>query len=162
MASTAEILEKEELSEPCIHLYREGIFWKAYQYSAFRVVRRQANLKLKKKWVKAVSREVVSLGFPDVTLQRIFDKSEIQTSGEKWLCIRDKAIDKEAYRQWFDAIPLMEQPDSPAPRPVPTAASNGESVLRKLREFRIEEATPMACMFFLTSLRKELIEYGNL
>lgn len=38
MASIAEILKKEELLEPRIYLYKEGAFWKAYQYSAYRVV----------------------------------------------------------------------------------------------------------------------------
>ena len=32
MATTAEILNREELLKPRIYLYKEGVFWKAYQY----------------------------------------------------------------------------------------------------------------------------------
>lgn len=36
--------------------------------------------------------------------------------------------------------------------------NKGENVLRKIKEFRIEEATPLSCMEFIVSVRKELIE----
>lgn len=161
MASTADILKKEALLEPRIYLYREGIFWKAYQYSAYRVIRRQANLRLKKKFIKAVSCEVVSLGFPDVTLERIFGKNEIELIDEKLLCINDSDVNKQAYEEWFEAVPLMESPDKSLPGLKQLPGSTEEAVLQKLKEFRVEESTPMACMNFLASLRKELVEYGT-
>lgn len=162
MASTADILAKEELLEPLIYLHREGIFWKAYQYSAYRVLQRQPNLKLKKKFVKAVSCEVISLGFPDVTLERIFDKREIRILDEKLLCITDRDLDRQSYERWFEAVALMESPYKLEFSPKHPIKGCEESVLCKLREFRIEESTPMSCMNFLVSLRKELIEYGHI
>ncbi|MDR1503217.1 MAG: hypothetical protein LBT43_12280 [Prevotella sp.] len=163
MASTSEILEREGLLEPRIYLYREGIFWKAYQYSAYRIIQRQANLKLKKKFVKAVSCEVISVGFPDVTLGRIFDKPEIKTLEDKIIYIPCGELDGQAYRDWFDSIPLTAQPESMPANPRHTVTGTAEeAVIRKIKEFRIEESTPMACMNFLASVRKELVEYGNI
>jgi hypothetical protein len=162
MASTADILERESLLESRIYLYREGIFWKAYQYSAYRVIQRQANLKLKKKFVKAVSCEVISLGFPDVTLERIFDKQEIEIFEDKIICISCKELDMQAYREWFDIVPLTAQSESMPPELKNAASSTEEAVIRKIKEFRIEESTPMSCMNFLALVRKELVEYGNI
>lgn len=162
MASTAAILEREELSEPCIYLYREGIFWKAYQYSAYRVIRRHANLKLKKKFIKAVSCEVVSLGFPTATLERIFDKKEVEMLSEKLICIRDSVFDRQAYEQWFGAIPLTGQPENDRNRTELNLFKIPEMILKRIKEFRIEESTPMDCMNFLVSVRKELVEYGDI
>lgn len=163
MASTSEILERESLLEPRIYLYREGIFWKAYQYSAYRILQRQANLKLKKKFVKAVSCEVISIGFPDVTLERIFDKQEIKILEDKIIYISCEELDRQAYKKWFEVVPLMEQAESVLPElKRNTTVSAEEVVLRKIKEFRIEESTPMAYMIFLASVRKELVEYGDL
>lgn len=35
MASISDILKREELQNPRIYLHKVGIFWKAYQYSAY-------------------------------------------------------------------------------------------------------------------------------
>ncbi|MDC2175184.1 hypothetical protein PO073_24680 [Bacteroides thetaiotaomicron] len=161
MATTAEILNREELLKPCIYLYKEGVFWKAYQYSAYRVVQRHASFKLKKKFVKAVSCEIVSLGFPDTTLERMFDKQEIETINEKMISIPCGELDKQAYKEWFDNLPLLGRlVDSCLPGTDELrirTISTGENILRKIREFRIEDATPLSCMEFVVSMRKELI-----
>ncbi|MBD8347735.1 hypothetical protein [Dysgonomonas sp. HGC4] len=159
MASTAEILAKGALLEPWIFLYREGIFWKAYQQSAYRVLQRKPGFRLKKKFVKAVSCEVVSLGFPDETLERIFNTEEIENAGEKMICIQDNDIDMQAYREWFDAVPLSEQKENVAPpQPELIYINTQDTVLKKIREFPIEQSTPIDCMIFLVSVRKELKE----
>jgi hypothetical protein len=163
MASTAEILAKEALSEPRIYLYREGIFWKAYQRSAYRVLQRRPDFKLKKKYIKAVSCEVVSLGFPIDTLYRIFDKQEIEEIDEKVVAISGNDTGMQAYQEWFAAVPLSDQVGIAAPLPsVPALSGSPEIVLRKIREFPIEQSTPLECMMFLARMRKELTEYGHI
>lgn len=162
MASITEILKKEEVLESRIYLYKEGVFWKAYQYSAYRVGLRQENFKLKKKFIKTVSCEVVSLGFPDVTLERIFEEHEIERINEKQISIPCGEIDKKAYQQWFDEIPLTENlMDSLLPKVNELrirTTSTKDNVIRRIKEFRIEEATPLTCMEFIISIRKELRE----
>lgn len=163
MASTAEILAKEALLEPRIFLYREGIFWKAYQQSAYRVLQRKPGFRLKKKFVKAVSCEVISLGFPGETLERIFKKEEMEYAGEKVIGIPDNDIDMQAYQQWFESVPLCEQKENTVlPQQGPTLSCSPDTVLKKIREFPIEQSTPMDCMVFLARMRKELTEYGHI
>ena len=124
-------------------------------------MQRHASFKLKKKFVKAVSCEIVSLGFPDTTLERIFDKQEIEMINEKMISIPCGELDKKGYKEWFDNLPLLGHlvdsclsgTDELRIRTI----STGENILRKIREFRIEEATPLSCMEFVVSMRKELI-----
>lgn len=161
MAAISEILKREELQEPCIYLYKEGIFWKAYQYSAYRVVQRQVNFKPKKKFIKTVSCEIVSLGFPDITLERVFKKQEIEIVNEKLIGIPCGELDKKAYIEWFDNIPQvghlvdswLAEPNELRIRTI----NKEENVLRRIKEFPVEEVTPEACVNFITSIYKELI-----
>lgn len=161
MAAISEILKREELQEPCIYLYKEGIFWKAYQYSAYRVVQRQVNIKPKKKFIKTVSCEIVSLGFPDITLERVFKKQEIEIVNEKLIGIPCGELDKKAYIEWFDNIPQvgrlvdswLSEPDGLIIRTI----NREKNVLRRIKEFPVEEVTPEACVDFIRSISKELI-----
>lgn len=160
MASISEIINRENALEPNIWLYREGFFWKAYQFSAYRVLARRKNLMLKKKQIKTVSCEVVSLGFPETTLGRLFSCEEVELVTEKLIRIPDKEIDLQAYEAWFASILVAEQAALPsAEQPVREGVND---ILRRIKEFRLEESTPIDCVRFLVSIRKELTMYGNL
>ncbi len=50
-----------------IYLYKQGVFWTAYEQSAL-ILRHHKPLKISVKSVKAVNQPVVSVGFPDATL----------------------------------------------------------------------------------------------
>lgn len=162
MASMTELMTKEAIMGTQMYLYKEGFFWKAYQYSAYRVNRRQPGFKLTKKYVKTVSCEVISLGFPDETLHRIFSDEEIVYINEKLIGIPDSVdIDMQGYNEWFQSIPLTERTtDVVLPKQRPTPPTSLERVLQKIREFSVEQSTPMDCMILISQIRKELVEYG--
>lgn len=82
------------------------------------------------------------------------------------LCISDRPIDEKDYELWFEEIPLYT-PAAPKPKeqnyvtqvhvfepPAPIPPST--EILSRLRNFRIEQSTPMECMLFLSRLQKEL------
>ena len=50
-----EITNKEAANSGEINLYLEGIFWKAYQQSAYLFVKNLADFKLSGKFIKAIS-----------------------------------------------------------------------------------------------------------
>ncbi|GHT15605.1 hypothetical protein FACS189426_23340 [Bacteroidia bacterium] len=158
MASIKEILEKEESSTGSIHLYLEGIFWKAYLQSAYRLVRRMGKLKVTKKYFKVVDREIVSVGFPDSALLKYFKEDEIIRVGEKNITIACD-IPLEEYSGWFSTIPLAVV-DVPTVPEGMQRISCQHPVLLKIKEFNMETATPLQCMNFLASIRQEL--HGNL
>ncbi len=180
MATIAEILAREDLFEPRIYLYKEGVFWKAYQQSAYLVDKLQGGFKLHKRFVKNASRKVVSLGFPQVTLERIFNESELVFIEENIFSIKCSNTDKLAYDEWFNAIDLFKPatPTSAINEPEEVICKNDmvvagistdskkleenavtiqeKEVLELIRDFHIEESTPMDCINFLASIRKQL------
>lgn len=64
MANLQEILRIESENSDKIHFYREGVFYKAYEQSAYLFVTHVKPFMVKKQFVKSVNREVVSIGFP--------------------------------------------------------------------------------------------------
>ena len=59
-----EIISCEESNADSIYLYREGIFMKAYERSAFFAHTLIHEFKLSKRYIKTVNMDVISLGFP--------------------------------------------------------------------------------------------------
>lgn len=66
-----EILEIENGNKACINLYKEGIFLRVYQKSAYFFTKQIKDLKVMKKFYKNVNCEVVYAGFPDTILSQI-------------------------------------------------------------------------------------------
>ena len=67
----SEILKIENANTGCINLFKEGIFWRIHQQSAYLFIKHVKNLKALKKFYKNVNREVVYAGFPDAILPQI-------------------------------------------------------------------------------------------
>jgi hypothetical protein len=58
-----EILEIESNNGGVINLFLEGIFWKAYEQSAYLFSANVEAFAINKKMIKNVQKEIVSLGF---------------------------------------------------------------------------------------------------
>lgn len=67
---TLNKLQLETVNTGVVHLWLEGMFWKAYERSAYIFVCRVSGYKPYKKWIKSVGGEVVAIGFP----AKAFDK----------------------------------------------------------------------------------------
>jgi len=171
--TTAEILAIEDLNNDQIHFIAEGIFLKAYQKSAYLFVRDCAAMKPTKKHIKAVGREVVSIGFPAASLLKYSGEKEINKIDERHSWIQWNAIDEEAYNKWFADIPISElrrvQPPTTVSvtgseaSPVSSSSATGKSlmvdrVIEALLRFRLDNSTPMDCMFFIKKLQSELAD----
>ncbi|NDV84975.1 hypothetical protein [Bacteroides sp. 51] len=75
-----EIFFKEENNYTRIFLYREGIFWKAYEKSAYRIASSFQTFKPIKKYVKTVGEAIVSIGFPCAVLEKYIAKGSVTSS----------------------------------------------------------------------------------
>jgi len=101
----AEILSLEENNWDTVYLYREGLFFKAYQHSACLVHLHIHDFKLSKRYIKSVNENVYSLGFP-------------QSSALKWLngfphhyvndtllkCEIGKFLSETEYESWKECV----------------------------------------------------------
>ena len=80
-----EIFELEIQNTDRIYLFLEGMFWIAYERSAFRFVHSVKPYQVKKKFIKNIGCELVSLGFPATALDAV-------AAGLKRIDVSDKQI----------------------------------------------------------------------
>lgn len=103
----SEILELERNNTHRIYLHLEGMFWKAYQCSAYLFLLHYKNYKVTKKFVKSIRQEVVSLGFPSTAFDNLFSSPDsVLRISEKDIYVQCTATDEEAYVNWFRSISL--------------------------------------------------------
>jgi hypothetical protein len=155
MASAKNIVSLELLNTDRIHLFREGIFYKAYERSAYAFVTQRAQFRVQRKYMKVIKADLISLGFPCTSINRHFTEQELKETSygyEIWLA---NPIDSDAFNQWRLTIndstqttPLVQQPTLPA--------HTETAVIRKIKEFPIEAKTPLECLVFLSALKNEL------
>ena len=144
-----------------IYLYREGLFWKAYERSAIKFIQTITVYQVNTRFCKVVDMEVISLGFPDAVLPKILEDREYEQPDEKRLIIRsvllgdeEFAMEKSRYISKMmqalkketlqETVPVRKEPDADA------------QVLERLRLYDIAGVTPIECMIFLSSLKKQL------
>lgn len=146
------IIESESLNNGEIHLYLEGMFWKAYQRSAFIFVNQVTSFKITKKYVKLVDENVVSLGFPKDSLVTHFKQEQIEMINKKELIIKGYKFDIQSYQSWLNALPLsmtnLEKLLS-MDQYTRDELNKEKRVLDLLRTFKIEKSTPVDCMMFV-------------
>lgn len=68
----SEILESE-VENSLIKLHKEGLFWRAYEQSAFLFINNIKEYNVTKKYYKNVKQELVYLGFPQNSQAQIED-----------------------------------------------------------------------------------------
>lgn len=152
----AQILAVESLNTNEITLYYEGAFWKAYERSAFLVCEHFEKFRVSKKTVKYLNgAEIVSIGFPSVTLERLFSKYKRAVDNERRIVFTTEyVVDKAEFEAWKGGE-MSPQVEVKGPR-------NGCDVIaEKLKKFDLATATPMDCMLFVMELKK-MISNGNL
>lgn len=110
MNTIIQILAKEDANSNKIFLYREGIFYKAYERSAYAFVTTVQQFMVKKKLVKCVGREVVSLGFPTDSIGSHFAKEAILETDNGVEIQLGSEIDIPAFEAWKQGIAMTARP----------------------------------------------------
>ena len=146
MASIKEILKTEETNTGDIHLFREGMFLKAYQSSAYLFFNNVKEFKTIKKHYKAAGCNVIMLGFPSTRFAELFPEEDSSKAAGAYIRISCKSFDRADYKRWFDSIELQSVKSEQAE----------PDILAKIRQFSVERATPLECMMFLSELKSDL------
>ncbi|MBO5578934.1 MAG: hypothetical protein J5952_00715 [Prevotella sp.] len=176
MSLTKEIVdgEKSRLSEGIrneLHLYREGTFLRAYNWSAWLACRFLHDFKVNKRKFKGIEDAVTYIGFPENSLAKWLPEGvEQHAKGENHLllCLPDLLLAdspetmERDYTVWYDTIPLAvkerhgrepadergTEPSEPTPSPTLT------SVMQRILSFPIESKSPVESMMFLADVKK--------
>lgn len=144
-----------------IYLYREGLFWKAYERSAIKFIQTITVYQVNTRFCKVVNMEVISLGFPDVVLPKILENREYEQPDEKRLVIRsvllgDEEFATEKSRYISKMMQALKKEALQETVPIRKELDAGAQVLEQLRLYDIAGVTPIECMIFLSSLKKQL------
>jgi len=101
----SELLERESKNVDSIFLYKEGIFLKAYERSAYWLYMLVNDFKLSKRYIKVVDQEVISLGFPEKSIKKWLNRFEYKYLNQTTVCCKvGRTLDVEKYLIWKDSI----------------------------------------------------------
>lgn len=153
MPTINEILSSEQSKDRlCIQLYSEGIFFKAYELSAWLAYHILNRFMVKKKYIRKAGQEIVSIGFPKTALgkwaagRRMY---ESETGAEIYIDDSEyDSISNKDFRKWKDNITNGSEQKTEH-----KAMDNG--IIEQIRLFPVESKTPIECMMFVSSLKRE-------
>ncbi len=148
-----EIFEIESSNADRIHLFLEGTFWIAYERSAFQFVRSIKPYQVKKKWIKNIGQDMVSLGFPSSALDAVVVGLERLEVSEKRIILKaPEALLPEEFDRWQSAVPITKSTQH-------TEKATGFeafSIEERVRSFDIGNKTPLECLLFVSELKEYL------
>ncbi len=100
-----EIISREESNTNRIYLYKEGIFLKAYEHSAFFVHLYIKEFKLSKRYIKTVNQDVISLGFPETSAPKWLNGHRYVYLSENLVeCEIGRTFDEVQYHNWKESV----------------------------------------------------------
>ena len=175
MSQLKEILstERERSSlEQCalIHLFREGTFYRAYEWSAWLCVRYFTELKVTHRLLKG-GEDIIFVGFPLTSLDRYTPEGAVVLpSGDKSLEMTLPAdafapdIDMESlwkgFGDWKQCQPLTEASKKKVAEEKTLAERNAHphltDIMLRILAYPIEQHSPMECMQFLAETKQQI------
>ena len=134
-----EVMEMEKGNLTEIRLYHEGMFWRAYERSAFMMCSQVKKLKVVARRVKAAGNEVVSyVGFPLSSFATVCNGIEVLSRSEDCIVLKSpNAITEEEFAAW-------KKQGGP---------SEAVDIVKMIKGFTVAEHTPMECMAFIIKLQ---------
>lgn len=177
MSQLKEILatEQERNSlEQCavIHLFREGTFYRAYEWSAWLCLRYFTELKVTHRLLKG-GEDIVFVGFPLTSLDRYTPQgATVLPSGEKsiemTLPAQAFAPDTDAetlqsgFEDWKQSQPMTEaskkKVEEERVRTERNAHPRLTDIMLRILAYPIEQHSPMECMAFLGDVKQQISE----
>lgn len=103
----SEILSREENNRNTVYLYKEGIFLKAYERSAYLVYMNIHEFKVSRRYVKSVNQEIFSLGFPESSAPKwLYGYRYTWITDRIVMCEINKECDEVGYHAWKETVPV--------------------------------------------------------
>lgn len=164
MPTFIQIYQTEQSNVHSIHLYLEGIFYKGYEHSAYLFIKHIQHFQIKSRYVKTVGKDIVSIGFPKQSLDRLFSGRILETitddSGNQIevICrVDEKGLSEEDFTVWKQSqAETMYQGGAMSSFPRKNQIEAGiADILEQIQIFPVEQRTPMECMTFVSELKKK-------
>ena len=143
-------------------MFKEGVFWVAYEQSAY-IVWLRKKYKPTKKFIKIAGQEVVSVGFPKNALAGIVGENGALSAEKEEKHIVLSIADfpnfdnienlNEKFLEWKNGLETSET-KSNTPQKCAAFETTETTIIEKLKNFDISNATPLECMNFLAEMKK--------
>ena len=143
------ILEKVTLQQQDttkIFLFKEGVFYKAYNEAAFLL--KDKNYKVTVKKIKNIENEVLSIGFPVSVFEKL--KDEFVFEFFEWYAVynTNTFFDNESYTNWHNKV-VKES--------FKTSKTEIEYyIVEQLKKYPLANKTPMEVFMWVANLQKSL------
>ena len=156
----ATILEKitQQVQNPSkVFLFKEGIFYKAYNQGAY--LMRHKNYKINVKKIKNIENNVLTIGFPIAVFEALKKDFAIQDF-ESYSCFNPPVVFNETeYQNWYSAILLAHRCNLKA---VNQQQSSLEAIfltdlVTQIKLYLVANKTPMEVFVWVASLQTKLI-----
>lgn len=177
MSQLKEILEKENARrtlEQCvvIHLFREGTFFRAYEWSAWLCVRHYPDLKVTHRVLKS-GEDIVFVGFPltsldrytppDASVQPVDDKCvDITVTANVFPREADDDMLQADFANWKQSQPLTDASKKKEEETKIRAERNAHprltDIMLRIVAYPVEQHSPMECMSFLSDVKQQISE----
>ena len=183
MSSIKEILSIENSRSKLedysvIHLFADGSFYRAYDFSAWLCVKFINNFKPTRRAYKNLNADAVYIGFPLTSLEKWTPLSakvnQLENKSVEFVLPEDTLpsplnvdILIEEYSQWKSSIPLSEpKQETETKTSVEKHAGSGNhqkhlgamSLLMQVLQFPVESKTPLESQQFLLDVKKDILQ----
>ncbi|MDV3854132.1 hypothetical protein CMT96_05990 [Elizabethkingia anophelis] len=145
----SDIISRENYHS--IQLYKQGVFWVAYEQSAYSIWEHKG-YRVNKKYIKSLKRDVVSLGFPASVLDeigKIYKQDKLKSSSEYKSYMLSQELNETLFLRWrFNTH---------------THTHTQLRVVAKIKSFCLSNKTPLEAYLFLYELQSDLnkdMNYG--
>jgi hypothetical protein len=156
--SITKILKHEQNNVNSIFLRKEGLFYRAYELSAYFFVTHIQSYSITKKYVKTAKQEIVYIGFPASYLQNILQKvtgnEVVNRENEIEICGFTSNVD---YTEWKNSISVTIKEEKPVGS-ISTVQNpfQHQRLIEKIRQFSVATNSPIDAQQFLIEIQHEL------
>ena len=149
---------EEESPTNTIRLVKSGEFYRAYNHSAWLFQCCITEHKVMRKYIKSLKTDIYYIGFPEKSLfNNIGERKSTKTEyGFDIELMEFEVPNEEAYETWKTTI--VTEPSSKGDfHSLPITGAEAErEVIKRIRDFPLENKTMIECTVFLSELRKLL------
>lgn len=157
-----DVVKLEEENDSKIFLIKEGLFFRAYEHSAWMFYLYVKQFKPIKRSLKVIGgRSVVSLGFPADMLDSILNGFTYEAKNSKLTELYiDKPFNKRAFEEWKDSISLIgNEFGKSGDKTDKIDKEDKDMMIQKIVEFDLLTSTPLDCFNFINDLKSCVKSY---
>lgn len=147
------ILEKTTLQNQNpskIYLFKEWIFYKAYNEGAFLLKNKKYKVAVKK--IKSIDNEVLSIGFPESVFEKMKLEFVVDTFDDYSCCNSNETFDETAYSVWYKEIIIS----LPKFRDDNSKNENHYQIIEQLKNYPLATKTPIEVFAWVASLQSKI------